>query len=126
MARLNLRNNARRRDAGQQLDRYLSWFIQEQPIILARKLRVELPLGRRAVFCGEIPRVDLDRRTGSYRAVLLGDIRAGWQDELRMPLLQRAAARKMQRDEEEFIIGVQALDGSAEPVNNFETLTVRI
>ena len=120
MDRLNLRNIVRRRDALRQLESYVDWCMQERPIVLARKLRIELFLGPRAVLCGEVSRVDLDRSSGGYRAILLGDAQTGWRDELRMPLLQRAAAQKMQRDEDEFRVGVQRLDGSGLVVLRFD------
>ncbi len=91
------------------------WLPSEHPPAIVEKL----PLSRRAVFCGEISRVDLDPVTGIYRAVLIGDIQAGWQGELRMPLLQRAAARTMQRNEAGFVVGMQELDGSRLSVVNF-------
>ena len=119
MDRLNLRNSVRRRDAVRQLKAYVDWCMQERPVVLARRLRIELPLGPRAVFCGEVSRVDLDRSNGGYRAILLGDAQTGWRDELRMPLLQRAAAQKMQRDEDDFRVGVQNLDGSGLVVVRF-------
>jgi hypothetical protein len=111
MDRLNLRNLARRSAAEFELQGYLEWFRRENPVVVARKLRVELDIGAGQLLCGEVPRVDLDLRTEGYRAILLGDVSPNWRDELRMPLLQRAVANRIARDESTVAIGVQMLDG---------------
>jgi hypothetical protein len=62
---------------------------------------------------GEVSRVDVIVADDGYRGILLSDADdPQWQDQLRMPLLQRAIARKFERDEKDVVVGVQRLDGS--------------
>ena len=59
---------------------------------------------------GEVDRVELVE--GGYRGVLLGPSAPRWQDELRMPLLQKALAVRYEKPPVSFTIGVQELDAS--------------
>jgi hypothetical protein len=112
MDRLDLNNPSRRSAVEFELEGYLRWCRTENPIVLARKLRVGMDIGAGLVLGGEVSRVDLDISDGGYRAILLGDTSPGWRNELRMPLLQRAVAGRMERGELDVRVGVQALDGS--------------
>jgi hypothetical protein len=54
----------------------------------------------------------LDVLPSGYRALLLGQYSRGWENQLRMPLLQGAVARRYGRPIDHIAVGVQHLDGS--------------
>jgi hypothetical protein len=56
-----------------------------------------------------------------YRAVLLDRVREGWEQELRMPLIQRIVATTYGRPEDEFAVGYQELDAS-----NLQTISYSV
>lgn len=99
-------------DAEGKLDDYMAWCVQENVIVTNWRERISLDLGNGISLGGEVSRIDLDLNTGGYRAVLLGSSCETWQEELRMPLIQRAVAYLLQRSETEVSLGVQNLDGS--------------
>ena len=53
----------------------------------------------------------VDITSDGYRAILLGLRKPTWQQETRMPLIQRAMATKYERPEDEVSVGYQKLDG---------------
>jgi len=113
LAKLKLTNPQRTLDAEYTLQGYTEWFASERPIVAASKARIELDLGNKIILGGEVSRVDVTVADDGYRGVLLSDADdPQWMDRLRMPLLQRALARKFERDERDVVVGVQRLDGS--------------
>jgi hypothetical protein len=108
-------------EAEANLDAYIGWCLREIPAVAARKARLNFDLGSGVILGGEVSRVDVDIASGGYRAVLLGDAPAGWQRELRVPLIQRAIGRGFNRDERDVRVGFQRLDGSNLEVVRFAT-----
>jgi hypothetical protein len=107
----NRLNNTRRIDAATAtLDSYIDWVEQNDPVVADVMIRVELSLGSELILGGEVSRVDINRR-GGYTAVLLDPPPEGWRDELRMPLLQSALARRYRREERDIAVGFQDPDG---------------
>lgn len=109
-------------EAEANLDAYIAWCMRESPAVAARKARLNFDLGSGVILGGDVSRVDADIVSGGYRAVLLGDAPAGWQRELRMPLIQRAIGRGFNRDELDVRVGFQRLDGSNLQVVSFATV----
>lgn len=104
-------DNTRRIDAASAtLDSYVDWVEQNDPVVADVMIRVELSLGSELILGGEVSRVDVNRR-GGYTAVLLDPPPEGWRDQLRMPLLQSALARRYRREERDIAVGFQDPDG---------------
>jgi hypothetical protein len=104
-------NNTRRIDAATAtLDSYIDWAEQNDPVVADVMIRVELNLGSELLLGGEVSRVDVNRR-GGYSAILLDPPPEGWREQLRMPLLQSALARRYRRDERDIAVGFQDPDG---------------
>ena len=103
--------------AEERLLQYIGWLRAEQPIFAMVRMQVDLDLGHGWRLGGLVSRVDHDLESEGYRAVLFGDAGADWDEELRMPLLQRAVASRVHRPEHEVSVGVQGLDG-----NDLETV----
>lgn len=108
----------------QRLDSYIDWIEGEQPAVALWKLRILLPLGSGWAVGGELSRVDIDLATGGYRALLIGTRPDDWRGQLRMPLLQRAVAEKMQRPQEEVSVGFQDLDGGRLEITGYSEADV--
>ncbi len=79
-------------------------------IVADSKVRINLDVGGFLVLGGEISRLDIT--DPGYRAVILGDIPAGWRQHLRLPLIQRAVAMKYGRPVLEIAVAMQNLDGT--------------
>jgi len=106
-------NNERERTAAfQNLDRYIQWFAADQPVVVRCRFRIRLPLAPGVELSGEIPRIDVKIDGDGYRAVLVGYGSRNWERQLRIPLIQRAVANQLQRDESLVSVGVQGLDGT--------------
>ena len=122
--RFNLSNIARGEDCERDLESYIDWAESGTLIVAARKVRVSLDIGTGWTLGGEISRVDLLPETGGYRGILLHANTLGWQEQLRMPLLQRALGGTFRRNEAEFQIGVQSLDGRELETNIFSKVEI--
>lgn len=91
-------------------DAYVKWFQSERITIFGSRVLLNLSLGHGLILGGIIPRVDMIPQ--GYRAILLDEIPLQWEEELRMPLIQRGLARTYSRPEDEFMVGIQELDAS--------------
>jgi hypothetical protein len=100
----------RREGVREQYRSYAEWCLNtavpaiEPRVVLNGDFRQFLTLG------GLLHRVDATP-TG-VRGVILGDYRATWRSELRMPLIQIALAARYGLDRAAVVVGVQRLDGS--------------
>lgn len=105
-------NEAQRSASLAEFDAYIRWCESERPIVAGCRKRLSFSLGSGVTLGGEASRLDVDIATGGYRAVILGDKPRGWDEGLRLPLLQRGIAREAERDESDVSVGFQSLDGS--------------
>lgn len=95
------------------LNAYIGWYYRASPIVVGYKLLLDFDLGSGWRLGGLVSRADLDQNTGGYHCVLLGSAPRDWRDQLRMPLVQRALADKLQRPETDISVGFQNLDGTS-------------
>jgi len=105
----NLRNVGRINEIEISLDRYLRWATGERLKVADTKVNLAHQMGFLELR-GEIGRVDVTS-TG-YRAVLLGKVPDGWEQQLRMPLIQVAVALMYGRPQDKTEVGFQELDAS--------------
>ena len=101
------------------LNSYIGWYYQASPIVVGCKLLLDFDLGSSWRLGGLISRVDLDTSTGVYNCIILGKEPHDWQHQMRMPLIQRALAYKLQRPETNISVGFQNLDGSSIELGSF-------
>ena len=106
----NLVNRLRIEDILERFDAYVYWFNNSGVIVADHRARLNFDLGSGLILGGTVSRLDVT--SDGYRAILLTKIRPGWQEELRMRLIQRAMARKYGRPEAEVAVGYQELDAS--------------
>lgn len=92
------------------LESYIDWANQSNLIVADSKFRINLDIGGFLVLGGEVSRLDMT--DVGYRAVILGDKPADWRQQLRLPLIQRAAAMKYGRPIQEIAVAMQNLDGT--------------
>ena len=118
-----LKNESRIQDTLKRLDAYMNWFQSERTMIFDSRFRLNFSLGHELVLGGNIHRVDIIP-TGGYRAILLEEIPLRWEEELRMPLIQRALACAYYRPEAEFVVGIQELDASKLVVTSYSTTAI--
>jgi len=104
-------------DALETFDRYLLWFEQSGPTMGDVRIRLNFELTPNVALGGEISRIDYVEE--GYRAVLLGPPQTNWSAQIRMPLIQHALASSYGSPDQEFQVGVQALDGSQLAVVRF-------
>lgn len=112
-----LTNERRQSRALEKLDDYIDWIRTENVSVVEGRVNLEFPVNGDLLISGRVERVDVV--TGGYRAVLLGDYRADWQQQLRMPLLQMAVAHHYWVPVEDVLVGVQKVDGSELEVVSF-------
>jgi hypothetical protein len=93
------------------LDLYIKWCEVTKVKTADSMIRISLDLGGYLQLGGTVSRVDVTSR--GYRGILLGAKQAGWKEQLRMPLLQKALSAKYIRPIESIEVGVQDLDGSS-------------
>src|SRR5579862_2838172 len=119
MVRANFRNavGVDLTEAG--LDSYINWHQTYGNITADDRVRISLDVQGYLALSGEVSRVDITSE--GYRGILLDVPPRGWQDQLRMPLLQRALARLYGRPLNEVSIGVQDLDGSGMAITRFSS-----
>jgi hypothetical protein len=106
----NFQNEIRSGDIQDKLESYIKWHKKSGLIVADSKFRIKLNLDVLLELRGEMHRFDM--LSNGYRAMLLGEYLPNWEHQLRMPLLQRAAALRFGRPVNEVSVGVQHLDGS--------------
>jgi hypothetical protein len=106
----HFQNEARSEDIQEKLEAYIKWHKGSGLIVADSKFRIKLNLSVLLELRGEMHRFDM--LPNGYRAMLLGDYSPNWEHQLRMPLLQRAAALRFGRPVSDVSVGVQHLDGS--------------
>ena len=109
IARAALKNSLRIDDALSSLDAYLEWCRGSGLVVADAGARLGLSIGP-FIVSGQINRVDVV--SNGLRGVLLGTAAPEWQEELRMPIIQRGLAELYGRALEELVVGVQRPDGS--------------
>lgn len=108
--KLGLKNEPRIQKTLRYYDTYIDWF-QSRKITTARsRVTLNFDIGNGLILGGIICRIDMIPQ--GYRAILLQEIPLQWEEELRMPLIQRGIARTFYRPEEDFKVGFQELDTS--------------
>jgi len=115
----DLKNTVQRSEAERNLRRYVRWVRSSKPAVIKCQERIRLRLDAGAQLSGEIPRLDAVVESDGYAGVLVGYGPPGWETELRMPLIQRALASSLERDEELVAVGVQNLDGNGLVLKTF-------
>ena len=106
----NFQNEIRSGDIQDKLEAYIKWHKKSGLIVADSKFRVKLNLDVLLELRGEMHRFDM--LSNGYRAMLIGEYLPNWEQQLRMPLLQRAAALRFGRPVNDVSIGVQHFDGS--------------
>ena len=119
LVRLRLTNAVHSERARNNLSSYIDWVIRESPAVSNWKLRLEFDLGAGWILGGEVSRVDIDLSSGGYHGILIGNRLDNWRRQVRLPLIQRALAARLQRPEAEIFIGFQNVDGSNLEVVSF-------
>jgi hypothetical protein len=104
-----LKNVGRINEIEASLDRYLRWASDERLKVADTKVNLAHQIGFLELR-GEVGRVDVTS-TG-YRAVLLGNVPAGWDQQLRMPLIQAAIASMYGRPQDKTEVGFQEMNAN--------------
>jgi hypothetical protein len=91
-------------------DSYLHWFETSGVIVADHRSTLDFDLGSELTLGGTVSRLDIT--SDGYRAILLASRTPRWQQEIRIPLVQRAMAVKYGRPEDELSVGYQGLDGT--------------
>ena len=112
-----LNNKSRIQNTLMRFDAYMNWFKNETITTIASRILLNFSLGHGFTLGGIISRVDMIPK--GYRAILLEEIPLRWEEELRMPLIQRSLARVYGRPEDEFVVGIQELDASDLAVTSY-------
>jgi hypothetical protein len=105
----HLRNVSRITEIEISLDRYVRWAVEERLKVADTKVNLAHQMGFLELR-GEIGRVDVTS-TG-YRAVLFGKAPDGWEQQLRMPLIQVAIALMYGRPQDKTEVGFQEMNAS--------------
>jgi len=113
----NFENEARSEQIQEWLDAYIKWCRRSGVIIADSKFRIKLNLGVLLELRGEMHRLDV--LPSGYRALLLGEYPSNWKNQLRMPLIQSAVAKRYGRPVDNIAVGVQQLDGSGLTVKEY-------
>lgn len=119
-----LNDPARRPVVIADLESYLSWNLASGLIFVERRARISFQLASGVILGGIIGRIDIDVSSGAYQATLLGEYSVDWISELRMPVIQRAIAHRMKRDESEVLVGVQRLSGQELKLTTYSMLEI--
>lgn len=106
----NFTNEGRIEQIVQDLDAYINWHQTSGTIVAETNIRLAYEVGGYLDMGGLVSRLDVT--VEGYRAVLLGAARSGWRDELRMPLIEDAIARRSARPLTDVSVAVQDLDGT--------------
>lgn len=110
MGKHGLKNKIRIQESLVCFDAYAKWLQSERITIVGSRVLLNLSLSQGLSLGGIIPRVDMIPQ--GYRVILLDEIPLRWEEELRMPLIQRGLARTYGRPEDDFVVGIQELDAS--------------
>lgn len=95
------------------LNSYIGWYERTSPVVVGSRLLLDYDLGSSWRLGGEISRADLYPRNGKYNCVILGKAPLNWRQQIRMPLIQRALANRLERPETDISVGFQNLDGTS-------------
>lgn len=117
-----LKNNSRIQETLTRLNAYMDWFQREGITTINSQVRLNFSLGHGLILGGLISRVDMTAK--GYRAILLEAIPLRWEEELRMPLIQRSLAHTYGRPEDEFVVGIQELDASDLAVTSYSKIDI--
>jgi hypothetical protein len=109
ITRHNFKNAARVTEIESALDSYIAWARRENLRTAAVKVNISLACGFLELR-GEIGRIDVTPL--GYRAIILKAPPLGWQDQLRMPLIQEAISTMFGRPADDVEVGFQRLDSS--------------
>ena len=90
-------------------DTYIQWYESSGVVVADHRSQLDFDLDSGLILGGTVSRVDIT--SDGYRAILLGLRKPSWQQETRMPLIQRAMATRYERPEDEISVGYQNLDG---------------
>ena len=112
-----LNNKSRIQNTLMRFDAYMNWFKKETITTIDSRIILDFSLGHGLTLGGIISRVDMTPK--GYRAILLEEIPLQWEEELRMPLIQRGLALIYGRPEDEFVVGIQELDASDLAVTSY-------
>jgi hypothetical protein len=110
LTKRNFRDASKTQLAMGKFNAYVDWYLASGTVVFDTRHRLNYTVVEDIVFSGLICRLDIVPE--GYRAILLNDVSATWQQELRMPLIQRAVALATKRPESETVVGVQNLNGS--------------
>jgi hypothetical protein len=105
------RNLSRIELAESNLHSYIQWFETHNIVTAKWKVRISVNIGSNIMITGEVSRIDLNITDGGYQAILIGSASNAWEDELRMPIIQKGVGQVFQRPENEIAVGVQNLNG---------------
>lgn len=96
---------------------YIDWFEREGPTVADTRVDLSVVLSDDVELRGRIHRVDLV--PGGYRALLLKAAPEDWRSQLRMPVIQIAAAETFGRAPTDFAVGFQEPDGTGLTTESF-------
>jgi len=108
-----LNNLSRRQEAENELASYCNWNKTDSAIMIERRPNIALKLSNEIILGGQVSRIDMDPENGKCRGILLSNFADNWRHELRMPLIQKAIAVRLQRDETDVMVGVQHVSGTS-------------
>jgi len=118
----DLRNASRINEIETSLERYIKWATEDRTKVADTKVNLAHQIGFLELR-GEIGRVDVT--TAGYRAVLFGKAPDGWEQQLRMPLIQVAIASMYGRPQDEMEVGFQQLDGNNLTTRNYSARRIQ-
>ena len=117
--RLSLKNETRRDECSDSLAKYIRWRGRTNLVYVQDRLRLGMLMSNGVLLGGEIPLINLNAEEETYQAIMLGEKAPDWRGQLRMPILQAAVAERLERNPEDVLVGIQALDGSALDVHHY-------
>jgi hypothetical protein len=104
-------------DYYENLQDYIRDFERLKHVVVDTKVRVNINLGASIQLVGEVSRVDLSPDEGYSAVLILSREQTNWQDQLRMPLLQRFFAENLSVALERVKVGVYVMEGKHEFVS---------
>ncbi len=105
------------------LNAYIAWANKSSLINIDYRVRIKLDVGGLLELRGEVGRVDMTQR--GYRAIILKEPPPHWQQQLRMPLIQKAIAEQFGRPLTLTEVGFQELDGTALTCTSFTRAQIK-
>lgn len=104
-------------DYYEDLQNYVRDFERLKHVVVDTAARVTMNLGPDVQMIGEISRIDVSP-DGGYSAVLIANSeQMNWQEQLRMPLLQKNFAETFSVSPERMKVGIYTIDGKHEFVS---------